>query len=225
MARVAKQNSLTTEQKRATAPTLDSAKKGSATLTNREQKAAPASARKTAPLMAADKVQKSKPAERKTRDRQVVPNTFRLGYLLHDVSRMRRTLFDQHMKPEGLTRSQWWVLANLSRKNGSGTMSTDLARQLCVGKVTVGGLVDRLEAAGYVYRRTGKADRRSKLIFISVKGYEVISRMRKITEMLNREFVIGMTEQEIELMEQYLFLMKQNVRNMLGDTAVSDDDE
>jgi len=43
--------------------------------------------------------------------------------------------------------------------------------------------------------------------------------------MLNREFVIGITEQEIELMEQYLFLMKQNVRNMLGDTAVSDDDE
>lgn len=31
---------------------------------------------------------------------------FRIGFLVHDVSRMRRTLFDQEMKPLGITRSQ-----------------------------------------------------------------------------------------------------------------------
>ena len=40
----------------------------------------------------------------------------RLGYLIHDVSRLRRTLFDKWLSPLGITRSQWWVLAFLSRK-------------------------------------------------------------------------------------------------------------
>src|SRR3546814_1021835 len=73
---------------------------------------------------------------------------FRFGFLVHDVSRMRRTLFDQVMKPLGITRSQWSVLAWLSRGGNEGVMQVDLARQLDVGKVTIGGLIDRLEASG-----------------------------------------------------------------------------
>ena len=49
----------------------------------------------------------------------------RLSFLIHDVSRMRRTAFDQYMKPHGVTRSQWWVLSNLSRHDGM--MQTELA--------------------------------------------------------------------------------------------------
>src|SRR5215210_165820 len=73
---------------------------------------------------------------------------FRFGFLIHDVSRMRRTLFDEEMKPLGITRSQWWALSALSRRN-DGMMQVDLAKLLEVGKVTVGGLIDRLEATGH----------------------------------------------------------------------------
>jgi len=159
------------------------------------------------------------------RVRHVVSNTFRLGYLLHDVSRMRRTLFDQHLKPAGLTRSQWWVLAALSRKDGTGIMSSDLAKVLSVGKVTVGGLIDRLEAVGYVTREPGQLDRRSKLIYISAKGSEVINRMRHITEPLNREIVKGMTQSQVMQMETLLIRVKQNVTKMLNDNFPVEDDE
>ena len=37
----------------------------------------------------------------------------RIGFLIHDVSRLRRNTFDQYMKPLGVTRSQWWVIAHL----------------------------------------------------------------------------------------------------------------
>ena len=40
----------------------------------------------------------------------------RLGFLIHDVSRLRRSAFDRCLKPLNVTRSQWWVLAYLSRK-------------------------------------------------------------------------------------------------------------
>jgi DNA-binding MarR family transcriptional regulator len=148
------------------------------------------------------------------------PNMFRLGYLVHDVSRMRRTLCDQHMRPIGITRSQWWVLANLSRQPNAGTSSTELAKILDVGKVTVGGIIDRLETAGYVYRRVDKADRRAKRIFITQAGFKVIERMREILEPLNEGICAGLTLDEIDQVEHHLAIIRKNLREML----IDDDD-
>ena len=53
---------------------------------------------------------------------------FRIGFLVHDVSRMRRTLFDQAMKPLGITRSQWWVLSELSRHGRDGMLQTPMSQ-------------------------------------------------------------------------------------------------
>jgi DNA-binding MarR family transcriptional regulator len=145
------------------------------------------------------------------------PNMFRLGYLVHDVSRMRRTLCDQHMRPIGITRSQWWVLANLSRQKGEGTSSTELAKILDVGKVTVGGIIDRLETAGYVYRRVDKTDRRAKRIFITHAGFKVIERMREVLEPLNEGICAGLTLAEIDQIEHHLAVIRKNIRGMLID--------
>ncbi len=67
----------------------------------------------------------------------------RLGFLIHDVSRLRRSAFDRCLKPLNVTRSQWWVLAYLSREDGM--TQTQLAEELDLGKVAIGGLIDRLE--------------------------------------------------------------------------------
>ena len=75
----------------------------------------------------------------------------RLGYLIHDVSRLRRMMFDRALAPLGITRSQWWVLAFISRKDG--LPQTQLANELDVGKVAVGALIDRLESSGFVIRQ------------------------------------------------------------------------
>src|SRR5437763_13380309 len=82
----------------------------------------------------------------------------RLGFLMHDVSRLRRSVFDEFMKPVGLTRSQWWILAHLSRHDGM--IQSDLAGMLDIGKAALGGLLDRLEASGLIERRADEADRR-----------------------------------------------------------------
>src|SRR6201981_4173827 len=74
----------------------------------------------------------------------------RLGYLIHDVSRLRRMMFDRALAPLVITRSQWLVLAFISRKDG--LPQTQLANELDVGKVALGALIDRLESAGFVSR-------------------------------------------------------------------------
>ena len=130
---------------------------------------------------------------------------------------MRRTLYDQHMKPLGITRSQWWVLANLSRHAGDGIyVSSELAKLLDVSKVTLGRLIDRLESAGYVYKEDDKSDRRAKNVHISDAGYALIGRMRVITEALNKEICTGLTLADIKSTEMNLIRLKHNLRSMLA---------
>ena len=64
----------------------------------------------------------------------------RFGFLIHDVSRLRRVAVDRALKPLGITRAQWWVLAFLSRRDGM--TQTALAADLDLTKV-VTALRDR----------------------------------------------------------------------------------
>lgn len=142
------------------------------------------------------------------------PSPFRPGFLIHDVSRLRRTVFDQRMKPLGITRSQWWVLSNLSRHEGEGLMQIELARLLDVGKVTVGGLIDRLEDAGFVTRVPDKLDRRSKRVLVSRKGKALIEKMRTIATDVNDEIMEGIPVEQQALLADVLSRMKRNLIRM-----------
>ena len=89
----------------------------------------------------------------------------KLGFLFHDVARFRSIVFDDFMQAFDLTRAQWWTLANLYRHDG--LTQRDLAERLEVGAVTVSGLIDRLEAQGWVERRDDPADRRVKRVWLT----------------------------------------------------------
>ncbi|MEQ8558211.1 MAG: MarR family transcriptional regulator [Henriciella sp.] len=144
---------------------------------------------------------------------------FRLGFLVHDVSRMRRTLFDSQMKPLGITRSQWSVLAWLSRGANEGVTQVDLARQLDVGKVTIGGLIDRLEVSGHVERRLDPADRRARRIFITKKGFVLIRQMQTVGTELNDSILADVSVKDRETTERVLARIKDNLRGLLAEES------
>jgi MarR family transcriptional regulator, transcriptional regulator for hemolysin len=141
----------------------------------------------------------------------VKPRPLRAGFLIHDVSRLRRTLIDQRFKSLGMTRSQWWVLANLSRHEGEHMMQIELARLLDVGKVTLGGLIDRLEENGFVVRTPDKVDRRSKRVSVSAKGKALVERMEKIATDTNAQIMKGIATRKQRELEEMLSIMKHNL--------------
>jgi DNA-binding MarR family transcriptional regulator len=132
---------------------------------------------------------------------------------------MRRTLFDQAIKPLGITRAQWWALANLSRHDDEGVIQSDLARLMDVGKVTIGGLIDRLEASGQVERRFDKDDRRIKRVYITKRGYEVIELMTTVARDLNATILKGIPPEQVHQAEEVMAKMKANLRDLLGAEA------
>lgn len=140
--------------------------------------------------------------------------TFKAGFLIHDVSRLRRTVFDQRLKFMHVTRSQWWVLTMLSRHDREGFTQIELARLLDVGKVTLGGLIDRLAKNGLVERVDDKADRRSNRILMTRKGRLLLNKLEVIGVGINEEIMRDITEEEEEQLISILGKMKGTLIEM-----------
>ena len=133
----------------------------------------------------------------------------RLGFLIHDVSRLRRSAFDRCLKPLNVTRSQWWVLAYLSREDGM--TQSQLAVELDLGKVAVGGLIDRLEKSGLVRRDADPTDRRVNRVFLEPKSKQLITKMRKVSHRLNEQILDGLADDKLEAAATTLDAMKRNL--------------
>jgi MarR family transcriptional regulator for hemolysin len=141
----------------------------------------------------------------------------RLSFLIHDVSRMRRTAYDQLMKPLGVTRAQWWVLAHLSRYDG--IMQTKLADALDVGKASLGTLIDRLESAGFVERREDPVDRRAKRVFMARAGQQLLARMMREENQFNERVLDGLSDADRDTMIRTLSRIKQALSEQFAATA------
>jgi DNA-binding MarR family transcriptional regulator len=136
----------------------------------------------------------------------------RLGYLIHDVSRLRRMMFDRALAPLGITRSQWWVLAFISRKDG--LPQTQLANELDVGKVGVGALIDRLESSGFVIRQADPIDRRVKRVYVTKQARGFLETLRKETDKFNAQIMRGIYRKQLEATSDALLAMKRNLLAM-----------
>jgi DNA-binding MarR family transcriptional regulator len=147
----------------------------------------------------------------------------RLGFLVHDVSRLRRNVVDRVLKPLGVTRSQWWVLAFMSRQDGMSQVA--LADDLDLGKVALGGLIDRLESAGFVERRPDAVDRRVKRVFLTKKGSGLIKRIRESVSKAEADILIGIDKNELQAMVSALRAMKRNLLENLGSDAPEEEDQ
>ena len=147
----------------------------------------------------------------------------RLGFLMHDVSRLRRSVFDEFMKPLGVTRSQWWVLAYLSRHDGM--IQSDLANVLDLGKAALGGLIDRLEAGGFIMRRPDELDRRVKRIFLSTSGVQLIKEMVKSSHHMSERMLKDMSTVDRNRLVELLTHVKRNLASIRSQNGVESDPE
>src|SRR5437879_1816879 len=126
----------------------------------------------------------------------------RLGFLIHDVSRLRRTLFDRWLSPLGITRPQRWVLVFLSRNDV--IQQTELASELDVGKVALGALIDRLEESGFVKRAADQKDRRVKRVVLTKQSRALIETIRERNSKFNQRILNGIPRENIDVTTETL---------------------
>ncbi len=138
----------------------------------------------------------------------------RFGFLVHDVSRLRRIVVDRALKPLGVTRSQWWVLAFLSRRDGM-TQSA-LAVDLDLTRVAIGGLADRLETAGFIERRSDALDGRTRRVFLTRSGATLVGQIRKTVDDLEGQIIAKVSDEDFEQAARTLLTLKDTLLELAG---------
>lgn len=144
-------------------------------------------------------------------------SNLRFGFLIHDVSRMRRIVVDRALKPLGITRSQWWVLAFLSRRDGM--TQTALAADLDLTKVAIGGLVDRMEAGGFVERRADERDARARRIYLTRSGQRLVATIKEAVDAVEADIMSAVAEEEQETAGAVLLKVKTRLMELIGSDA------
>ena len=142
-------------------------------------------------------------------------DAIRFGFLIQDVARFRRVVIDRVLKPLGVTRSQWWVLSFLSRRDGM--TQTALAADLDLTKVAIGGLLERMEAAGMIERRSEDQDARMRRVYLAREGTRLIKQLRSQIKDFEIEALEGFTDKELTTSFASLRKMKKTLLRMLSE--------
>lgn len=137
------------------------------------------------------------------------------GFLVGDLTRLITSEFNEVMEPIELTRSQWRVVVYLHREDG--LSQSELAELLGVGKVTIGGLVDRLEHAGWVARRDDPNDRRTKRVYLTKKGQAVESEMITKGAELTKRILRSLSKDERASLIDMLIAVKSDLQSSKDD--------
>lgn len=137
-----------------------------------------------------------------------------LLFLLIDTARLISTYADRIARRYGMSKAQWVLLMRLARHPG--VTQRDLAQMMEVEPITVGRLVDRLEAHGLVERLPDEQDRRIWRLHLLPAAEPVLDALADQRAEIAAMIRCGMGADESEAMRHGLLLVKSNVTSALG---------
>src|SRR5690348_13823425 len=132
-----------------------------------------------------------------------------LGFLVADISRLLRRSMDRRLQSLGLTQAQWRAIVYLSRSEGM--TQAALAESLEIQPITVTRLVDRMESAGWVERRSHPLDRRAVQLYLTPQSQPILDEMHaRAADTLN-EATRGVSPREQRQLLATLEHLKHNL--------------
>jgi DNA-binding MarR family transcriptional regulator len=135
-----------------------------------------------------------------------------IGFMISDVARLMRTVFDRRVRRLGLTRAQWLALTRLHRRPGAS--QSELADMMEVEKATVGRLIDRLEAKGWVERRAQAGDRRVNRVYLTAEAERLHMRIWRIAEATVEDALAELSRREAAQLRKLLGRVKSRLVDM-----------
>ncbi len=136
------------------------------------------------------------------------------GFILHDVARLLRTTYDRRVRDLGLTRSQWWVLTHLFRKDG--ITQSELAETLELERPSLGRLLDRLEAKGWVRRTPDPRDRRAKRVSLTDAAQTPMRVMREVAAGVREDALSSLNAADRDRFVDTLLTIKSNLMGQVN---------
>ncbi len=143
-------------------------------------------------------------------DRQNPDRSVRVWFRLIRLEARMQAAVGERLRAIGVSIPQCDVLTTLTEQEG--VSQQELAKRLYVTKGNISGLIDRLEEAGFVERRSTASDRRQHAIYLTRAGRQmaekaIVVQHRWIATTLGR-----MAEADLEALETQLIALRDIVR-------------
>jgi len=118
------------------------------------------------------------------------------GHLIRRLHQISVSVFSERMKAAGidLTPVQFAALSALA--DHPDVDQATLAGLIAYDRVTIGGVVDRLEGKGLVARSVSARDRRARVVRLSTLGHDTLARARPIVLACQPDILSGLTQPE-----------------------------
>lgn len=137
-----------------------------------------------------------------------------LGAMFKIIHLGAENYFNQNLHELNITASQMHVLMYLERceDEGKTVNQRDIEKHLHLSNPTVTGLLQRLEAKGFVRRTVSETDGRNKEISQTGASRAIHTEMRRRLDLQNEKMVQGMSAEEIAELRRLLGIVLQNMR-------------
>jgi len=130
-----------------------------------------------------------------------------LVFLIEEVPRKLRRVFDNSNARLKLSRSQWRALAYIFRTPG--LSQTELAK--CLERASVGHVIDQLEMAGYVERRALEGNRRVWTLHLLPKAIGILPSLRAEADAVYARLLAGVPLGDVANVKRLLAAMSANL--------------
>lgn len=132
-----------------------------------------------------------------------------VGFLINDVGRLYRRRFERRAKALGLKLVECKALGYLSRNEGIN--QARLADLIELEPMTLVHLLDRMEKAGWVERRSDPRDRRARCLYLGAKAKPVFTAIWRMADETRNEALTGLSEREREAFAATLERIRSNL--------------
>ena len=120
----------------------------------------------------------------------------RLALLLHETAHLWRQALNRRLRPLGLSQAKWRTLIHLARATEPLTQK-ELACRLGVEAATVVGLLDRLQADGWIERRPSTVDRRRNTVHLTARTEPVLQEITRVANEVRTELLVGVPDEDL----------------------------
>lgn len=135
-----------------------------------------------------------------------------IAFLLAKANQKSQSFLKKKLQPYGLTAVQHLILEVIMENEG--LTPGEIGKRLISDNATISGVLERMEEAGWIIKKTDQRDKRVSRIFLGEKVKEMQEHLILEREQANDELLSHYSEEE-------RLVLKKLLRNFLQNTYIS----
>nr|WP_321458340.1 MarR family transcriptional regulator [uncultured Cohaesibacter sp.] len=147
-----------------------------------------------------------------------------LGYLIFEVSRLMRRLFEEEAKGLGLTMQQARVISFLD-DYPEGISQRHIAQAIDRDPMTMSGILDRLQKQKLVSRVVDPSDSRAKLVLLTDEGKVLLRKARAVGQSIGQTLSDRVLSHIPDSQREALISGLELIRSELSDMSYANKDK